>query len=316
MAERPGALTAVHTPRADDFTRYATRRAMKTHHSTLLAGLLLVACSCGSTPPTTTTTTPPETAASASSLTVELSAPGLDRVRVVSAALTDDAPLVVTGCVMPESAPCEESMRVVLDDDAREELQALLDDVAATPRCEPDGIFPGDRDYTLSVEGGATYAGHIPADPAQMAARTGGPCRADARLAWWIARWLMGATRSASENPASVSGTVDTSSSAGPRFVSASIDLSERTGVAVVGCTSSVRGTCRGTTRVALDAPALARLSALLEDVRSEPCHVPFPSGATLAVEAGLVYDGPCGADADLAWWMATQLDPNALTGH
>lgn len=282
-----------------------------TARTTTLGALVLVACSCGGAAPATTSTPADDDEPARASFHVELGVPG-DPLRWVMATL-DDEPLEVTGCVMPERGPCEESMRVVLDDDAREELQALLDDVAATPRCEPEGIHEGDREYTLRVEGGARYSGHVPADGSQMTARNGGPCRADARLAWWIARWLVGAARPASEQPSSVIVTLDATSASGPRFVNATIDLGSGPW-AIVGCTASVAGACIATQRVVLDDAGRAHLGALLEDVRSEPCHAPFPAGAGLSIATGLVYDGPCGADAELAWWAATRLDPSALT--
>lgn len=284
-----------------------------TRRITVLAGLLFTACSCGGAPASTEPTTTPTPEATRGGMTVEMMAPGLDRARFVHASLTDGSPLVITGCVMPERAPCEESMRVVLDDDAGEELDALLDDLGETPRCEPAGIEPGDREFTLTVEGGATYTGPIPADPTRVAARAAGPCRADARLAWWLARWLVGATRPSGESPSRITVTVDATNASGPRFVNATVDLAASS---IEGCTSSARGECAATRRVALEPPAIARLGALLEDVRSEPCHTPFPAGAALELEAGLVYDGPCGADADLAWWVGAQLDPDAIAGH
>jgi len=271
---------------------------------------LVSACSCGGA---STAAPEPTTEAPVATLHVDLEAPGLDRARFVSATLGGD-PLAITGCVMPESAPCEESMRVEFDDDASEELGALLADVGDMPRCEPEALQPGDRTYRATFGGNDTvYAGPLPADPTQIAARTTGPCRADARLVWWVARWLIAATRAASEQPSIVSATVDASRESSPRFTQASIDFG-RSPLAVEGCTSSTRSACAAMQRVELDSRALARLGALLEDVRSEPCHAPFPSAAPLTIETGLLYDGPCGADADLAWWAATRLDPSALS--
>ncbi len=260
-----------------------------------------LACACGSSPAPA-----PDTHATLG-VQVEMFAPGLDH--FVSARLTADGPLAVTGCVMPERAPCEESMRVVLDDDAREEIEALLGDLGEQPTCEHEPAEAGDRSYALRVDE-TRYEGTVPADPARLSTRIAGPCHADARLAWWIARWLVATTRARSDLPSRLEVTIDATRTS-PHFVVAAIDLASSP-LVVEGCASDSRS-CAGAQRVTLDGAALARLGALLEDVRSEPCHSPFPSGAVLAIEAGLVYDGPCGADADLAWWLATQLVPGAL---
>lgn len=263
-----------------------------------------LACACGGAPPPVT-----ETHATLG-LEVEMFAPGLDRDRYVSARLTAEGPLAVTGCVMPERAPCEESMRVILDDDAREEIEALLGDLGERPTCEHETPEAGDRSYALRVDE-TPYEGALPADPAQLATRMADACRADARLAWWIARWLVAATRGASERPSRLDVTVDATRADGPHFVVATVDLASSP-LVVEGCASDARS-CAQRQRVTLESATLARLGVLLEDVRSEPCHAPFPAGVPLTIEAGIVYDGPCGADADLAWWIATQLAPGAL---
>jgi hypothetical protein len=101
----------------------------------------------------------------------------------------DGLPWTISGCVTGPDGGCEETMRVELTDADRAALVAALAEVRAIPRCEPEGLFPGDRAYRLDITGAArAYEGHLPADPSQLEARNAGPCRADARLAWWIAQ--------------------------------------------------------------------------------------------------------------------------------
>lgn len=101
----------------------------------------------------------------------------------------DGLPWTITGCVTASHGACEETARVELTDADREALVTALAEVRAIPRCEPEGLFPGDRAYRLDLTGGPRpYEGHLPADVAQVEARGEGPCRADARLAWWIVR--------------------------------------------------------------------------------------------------------------------------------
>lgn len=89
------------------------------------------------------------------------------------------------GCPTQERAACEESFSIALDAAARAELERMLADLRAMPRCEPEGFVPGDPSYSLRT-GGVTYDGHLAADPAAVAARLEGPCAAPARLAWWV----------------------------------------------------------------------------------------------------------------------------------
>lgn len=97
-------------------------------------------------------------------------------------------PWTITGCVTGRAGACEETARVELSEADRAALVQALAEVRAIPRCEPEGIFPGDRAYRLVLTGGPRpYEGHLPADPAELPSRTAGPCRADARLARWIA---------------------------------------------------------------------------------------------------------------------------------
>ncbi len=238
---------------------------------------------------------------------------GIDGGRFVTATLTSTPPATVIGCVSSVAGTCFATLRIPLDDEATSELARLLADVSAIPRCEPEGIFPGDLDYELSWEGAPrTYEGHVPADEHTMAARGSGPCRADARLAWWIARWVLASSRPASELPTPLVVTLDASSGSGPRFVNATAHF-DTTPPTIVGCTATVGGSCRATHQVELDELGTARLLALVEDVRAEPCHVPFPEGTGMSIAMSLAYDGRCGADARLAWWVARTLDPSAF---
>ena len=101
----------------------------------------------------------------------------------------DGLPWTITGCVTGPHGACEETGRVELTDGDRTALVMALAEVRAIPRCEPEGIFPGDRVYRLDITGAPrAYEGHLPADRTQLEARNAGPCRADARLAWWIAQ--------------------------------------------------------------------------------------------------------------------------------
>ncbi len=112
----------------------------------------------------------------------------VDRHLFVTVSL-DGLPWTITGCVTGPDGACEETLRVELDETGRTELVRLLAEVHAIPRCEPDAVFPGDRTYRLDLTGfPRPYEGNLPADPTQLAARNQGPCRADARLAWWIAQ--------------------------------------------------------------------------------------------------------------------------------
>ncbi|MFO0682288.1 MAG: hypothetical protein U0234_09570 [Sandaracinus sp.] len=230
--------------------------------------------------------------------------------RFVTATLEGRA---VIGCVSSVVGTCFATLRVPLDGAAEAELAQLLADVRAIQLCEPEAIVPGDLDYQLSWEGAPrAYAGHLPADESNIAARGSGPCRADARLAWWIARWILASSRAASEMPSPLSVTLDVTRDAGPSFVNATVHW---TGArpTIEGCTAAVGGSCRATHQVELDEARAARLAALVEDVRSEPCHVPFPAGAPLSIPMSLAYDGRCGADAALAWWVAEALEPGAF---
>jgi hypothetical protein len=248
------------------------------------------------------------------SIHVTLAMPGPDAARFVTATLEQGPPLAVFGCVSSVSGACRRTTQIELDHDAGAELDALVTAVRAIPRCEPEAIVPGDREYTLTLDGAPReYTGHLPAAEAELASRDAGPCRADARLAWWVARWIASSSRAPSEQPSTVAAQVNVSGETGPSFVNATVDLAA-TPLAVFGCTSAAAGSCRATTSVDLDAAQRARLLALVEDVRAEPSHEPFPAGQSLSLATGIVYDGPCGADAALAWWLAGVLDPTAMS--
>lgn len=239
---------------------------------------------------------------------------GIDGGRFVTATLESAAPAAVVGCVSTVAGTCFATVRVPLDADAMSELAQHVTDVLAIPLCEPAALVPGDLSYTLSWPGAPrSYEGPVPADESTMAARGSGPCRADARLAWWIARWVLSSSRAASDMPAPLTVTLDASGASGPRFVNATVRF-DGGPPRIVGCTAAIGGSCRATHEVVLDATQSARLYALVEDVRAEPCHVPFPAGAPFSLAMGLTYDGRCGADPALAWWVARTLDPAALT--
>ena len=282
----------------------------------LVLVVLLVACGGAEAPATSTspvttapaTSTAPATIARSTDISVTSGIPG--STLFVTATLERDSPLVVVGCVSSVAGACAATARIVLDDDAPSELDELVRAVEARPRCEPVGFSPGDPVYTLSLAG-RSYDGHLPAAQDQIAARTAGACPSDARLAWWIARFVVATSRTPAELPSRVDAHVDVTTT-DPRFVTAWVEPGPSE-LAIVGCTSGVAGSCRATRQIVLDATQRARFGALLEDVRSEPCHVPFPIGAALEIDVGLVYDGRCGADAELAWWMARLLDPDAM---
>lgn len=238
---------------------------------------------------------------------------GIEAGRFVTATLESAVPAHVTGCVSSVAGTCSATIEVPLDADAVAELPQRVADVRAIPRCEPEAIAPGDVDYHLSWLGAPReYVGHVPGDEANVTARGSGPCRADARLAWWIARWVLAQSRPASEMPSPIVVTLDATRSSGPTFVNATLHL-ERTPAVIEGCTAAVGGSCRATHQVELDAARTARARVLVEDLRAEPCHVPFPAGVALSIPMGLAYDGRCGADPALAWWVAGVLDPSAM---
>jgi hypothetical protein len=124
-------------------------------------------------------------------ITAEVQMPGPDESRYANATVTlSGLPWTITGCIGPRAA-CEETARIELDEAERGELVRAIEEVRAIPLCEPEGIFPGDRTYRLEITGAPrVYEGRLPADEGQLAQRNDGPCRADARLAWWVAARL------------------------------------------------------------------------------------------------------------------------------
>ena len=113
--------------------------------------------------------------------------------------------------------------------------------------------------------------------------------------------------------PARVSAVVDATTDAGPRFVNMKLDLGSGLPWTITGCTSGLRGGCDETLAVELTEEQRVALIQRLVAVQQEGCHDVLEPGGVLSVEVGLVYDGPCGAEADLAWWLADQFDPGVL---
>ncbi|MBX7195267.1 MAG: hypothetical protein K1X94_24645 [Sandaracinaceae bacterium] len=144
-----------------------------------------------SAPPSATSSAPPSATSAPASIRAVIHLPEVERDDVAHLFVTvhmEAEPWTITGCATGPSGGCEETARVVLSEADHAALEDLLAEVRAIPRCEPEGIFPGDRAYRLDIEGGPRpYEGHLPVDPTQLEARNQGPCRADARLAWWIA---------------------------------------------------------------------------------------------------------------------------------
>jgi|JI10StandDraft_1071094.scaffolds.fasta_scaffold484452_2 hypothetical protein len=103
-------------------------------------------------------------------------------------------PWTMVGCVSRVEATCFATQRVVLSDADRVALVTRVQEVYAVPRCEPEGFSPGDPRYSMDFPANH-YAGHLPADPSAIAARTAGPCGAPARLAWWLAERFSAGSR-------------------------------------------------------------------------------------------------------------------------
>lgn len=116
--------------------------------------------------------------------------PGTGPARYVNVSLDfSTAVWAIEGCVSSAPGACAATARIVLDQAQRLELVVLLQDALTPRRCEPEGFAPGDPEYTLDTPA-QTWAGHLPRDPAQVPARTQGPCAAATRLAWWLVRAL------------------------------------------------------------------------------------------------------------------------------
>jgi hypothetical protein len=93
----------------------------------------------------------------------------------------------VFGCVSTASGSCRATHEVELSSAQRVEYVQRWAEVYATPPCEPVPTLPGDRIAELSCPAGH-FRDPLPGDPAQLEARTRGPCLASARLSLWIAR--------------------------------------------------------------------------------------------------------------------------------
>ena len=91
----------------------------------------------------------------------------------------------IDGCVGTLAGVCYWTSRVVLSDAERSELTSIVALVQQRMRCPPPRTQPGDPAFTIRMDG-ATWEGALPADPAQLGARTSGACAAAARLAAWL----------------------------------------------------------------------------------------------------------------------------------
>jgi hypothetical protein len=295
---------------------------------TTCAVFLLVCASCGSEAATRTAAEPepagdreasgpdepdPPPASEAphplpASITADVHLPGADPNRFASATVSlGGLPWTIEGCVSSARGACAATQRVELDEAARTELVRALEEVRAIPRCEPEGIFPGDRTYRLEITGAPrVYEGRLPASESDLAQRNAGPCRADARLAMWIADRLRG---SATARAREIELRLTTSRPADRRFLSVRTSVAE---ARMSGCTSAVAGSCRRTTEVSL-AGADEELTRMLDALAANPA-CPRPSeGGMLTLELATVYDGRCGEMATLGWWIAERFEPNAM---
>lgn len=92
----------------------------------------------------------------------------------------------IEGCVS-SGGGCRRTRRVTLGEADRAEYVRLWTEIRATPRCEPEGIFPGERVFVLDSPDGR-FEGRLPASVDAIIDRNRGPCRAHARMAWWVAQ--------------------------------------------------------------------------------------------------------------------------------
>ena len=114
--------------------------------------------------------------------------PGASPASFVNVTVTLGAlPWTMWGCTARLAGVCFATRRLELTEADRRELVTRVQEVYALPRCEPEGFAPGDPAYTVTFPA-SNYEGHLPASVAAVAARSGGPCGAPARLAWWIAQ--------------------------------------------------------------------------------------------------------------------------------
>jgi hypothetical protein len=109
-------------------------------------------------------------------------APGAEPKVHVNVSLTE---WTLTGCISEVQGACDKSGSFVVGPAGRAELLRIWKDVRATPRCEPEGRWPGDRFFEIT-HGDETFAGRLPASDADLPTRNAGPCRAGARLAMWF----------------------------------------------------------------------------------------------------------------------------------
>ncbi len=118
---------------------------------------------------------------------VELPGSVANRYLHVTVDIGGGAQWFIGGCVSSARGICHASSRVQLSEAQRREYVQAWFAIRSTPRCEPEGIFPGDREFALRWNG-QDVTGHLPADAAQVPVRNAGPCRAHARMAWWVAQ--------------------------------------------------------------------------------------------------------------------------------
>lgn len=127
-----------------------------------------------------------QSAAMPSRIEAEIGLPGTGVARFAN--LTVDlggAAWTIEGCVASVAGACFATSRVVLSDAERRELTSIVALVQQRMRCPPPRAQPGDPAFTIRM-GGSTWEGALPADPAQLGARTSGACAASARLAAWL----------------------------------------------------------------------------------------------------------------------------------
>lgn len=94
-------------------------------------------------------------------------------------------PWVIEGCVSSSAGACTATRRVELTEAQRRELVVVLQQIAQRLRCPPPDAQPGDPTFTIRTPTDR-WEGALPADRAQIPARTGGGCAAINRLAWWF----------------------------------------------------------------------------------------------------------------------------------
>jgi len=113
---------------------------------------------------------------------------------VLATVSLDGLPWTIVGCVQHTQAEvCATSARVELSDEQRRQFVTLLGEVHAMPECTPEPTLSADRSYRLAPTGSPVYEGRLPAAAAHIARSNVGACRADARLAWWIAELVRAA---------------------------------------------------------------------------------------------------------------------------